>query len=107
MALTLKNPKKYLEQEAIRRGIRLSSVNDVKELYESEQLALRNYWKQIDYPELSQKIAYPGQLLISNEMEAGTRNKAPNIGEHNTQIFEKELGYSKEKIMDMMQRGII
>lgn len=106
-ALLSKYDKRYLEREAIKRGIRLSAVNDVKELYESDQLALRKFWKEIEHPELSEKITYPGQLFISNEMKAMVRHKAPDIGEHNLEIYKKEMGYSKEEMKYMAENAII
>jgi crotonobetainyl-CoA:carnitine CoA-transferase CaiB-like acyl-CoA transferase len=107
LRLCEKYPKRELESEAVRRGIRLSAVNDIQELYENNQLAYRNYWKDVEYPELHDTITYPGFLLLSNEMKAEIRSKAPLIGEHNTQIYEDELGLSKDEVLDLKRREVI
>jgi crotonobetainyl-CoA:carnitine CoA-transferase CaiB-like acyl-CoA transferase len=107
LKLTLNHDKKDLEREAVRRGVRLSAVNDVKELFESDQLGFRNFWQYVEHPALAERIAYPGQLFLSNETEVGVRHKAPDIGEHNKAIYEDEMGFKKDKMLDLAQKGII
>jgi benzylsuccinate CoA-transferase BbsE subunit len=107
LQLTARYTKRELEDEAIRRGIRISAVNDVKDVYESSQLKHRKFWKNIKHPELLDVITYPGHLFLSNETKVEPRHRAPLIGEHNKQIYEDELGFDKEMVDNMKQKGVI
>jgi crotonobetainyl-CoA:carnitine CoA-transferase CaiB-like acyl-CoA transferase len=40
-------------------------------------------------------------------MTCGIRRRAPLIGEHNEEIYKKELGLSAEELMVLKQSGII
>ena len=105
--LTLSHTKKDLEDQAIRRGIRMSAVNDVKDLYESSQLRYRQYWRTVQHRELPYDIIYPGQLFISNETETQILHRAPLIGEHNKEIYEGELGFDITTIANLKEKGVI
>jgi crotonobetainyl-CoA:carnitine CoA-transferase CaiB-like acyl-CoA transferase len=107
LKLMLRYTKKEIEEQAVKRGIRLSAVNDVRDLRESSQLRFRKYWKDIEHPELSDVITYPGQLFLSNEVEVKTQHRAPLIGEHNKEIYEGELGFDAITIGNLREKGII
>ena len=99
--------KKELEDESLKRGLRISPVSDVKDLRESRQLQFRNYWKTIEHPELSDAVTYPGQLFQSSEMKAEPRHRAPLIGEHNHEIYEGELGFDSNTMAVLREKGVI
>jgi benzylsuccinate CoA-transferase BbsE subunit len=105
--LFLRHTKKELEEESIKRGLRISAVNDVSDLYENKQLRFRKYWKDIEHPELSDVIPYAGHLFISNETVAEPRHRAPLIGEHNKEIYEVELGFNGSTMADLKEKGVI
>jgi benzylsuccinate CoA-transferase BbsE subunit len=107
LELFSRHTKKEIEEEAIKRGIRLAKLNDMKDLYESMQLRFRNYWKEIQHPELSTTITYPGGIFSSSMGKVGIRYRAPLIGEHNRQIYEEELGFSKGEVARLKKLGII
>jgi len=85
----------------------MNAVNDVKDLFKNEQLKFRNFWGNIEHPELSASITYPSQLYQTTETQARARFRAPQIGEHNKQIYEEELGFSKQKVEKLQQLGVI
>jgi len=99
--------KKELEDESLKRGVRISAVNDVGDLYENRQLQFRKYWKAIEHPELSDVVTYPGQLFLSNETKTGPWHRAPLIGEHNKEIYEGELGFARTTVASLRKRGVI
>jgi benzylsuccinate CoA-transferase BbsE subunit len=99
--------KKEIEDESMKRGLRISAVSDVRDLTESAQLKFREYWKDIEHPELGQKITYPGHLYVSNTDNPGPRCRAPLIGEHNKIIYEDELGLDSRTVADLKEKGVI
>lgn len=106
-SLLSRHTKKWLEDEAIRRGIRLSAVNDIKEVVEHEQLKFRNFWMDIAHPELSASIMYPGHLFLSNEASSNVERRPALVGEHNEEIYADQLGFSRERIATLQQQKII
>jgi benzylsuccinate CoA-transferase BbsE subunit len=107
MELFKRHTKKELEEESIKRGLRISAVNDVRDLFENIQLKFRQYWKDIQHPELETTVPYPGNLFQSNLASTGPRFRAPLIGEHNRLIYEGELGFDGHTMADLEEKGVI
>jgi len=98
--------KSELCKEALARGIVLIPASTPKDLLEDPQLEARDYWEEVDYPELDATITYPGALYKSTEIDWKFQ-RAPFIGEHNKEIYEGELGFTKEKLAALKQGGIV
>ncbi len=105
--LLQRHTKKEIEDESLKRGLRISAVNDVRDLYENTQLEFRKYWKAIEHPELSDSVPYAGHLFLSNETKTEPRHRAPLIGEHNQEIYEGELGLDGATMADLKEKGVI
>jgi crotonobetainyl-CoA:carnitine CoA-transferase CaiB-like acyl-CoA transferase len=102
-----RHTKQELHEGAIKRGIQIVPALTAKETREFPHLATRGYWVEIEHPELETTMTYPGGFMKSTEMTCGIRRRAPLIGEHNEEIYEKELGLSAEELMVLKQSGII
>jgi crotonobetainyl-CoA:carnitine CoA-transferase CaiB-like acyl-CoA transferase len=102
-----RHTKQELHEGAIKRGIQIVPALTAKETREFPHLAARGYWVEIEHPELETTMTYPGGFMKSTEMTCGIRRRAPLIGEHNEEIYEKELGLSAEELMVLKQSGII
>jgi len=102
-----RHTKQELYEGAIKRGIQIVPALTAKETREFPQLAARGYWVEIEHPELETTITYPGGFIKSTEMTCGIRRRAPLIGEHNEEIYKKELGLSAEELTVLKQSGII
>jgi crotonobetainyl-CoA:carnitine CoA-transferase CaiB-like acyl-CoA transferase len=102
-----RHTKHELYEGAIKRGIQIVPALTVKETREFPQLTARNYWVEIDHPELETSVTYPGGFIKSTEMTCRIRRRAPLIGEHNEEIYKKELGLSAEELKVLKQSGII
>jgi crotonobetainyl-CoA:carnitine CoA-transferase CaiB-like acyl-CoA transferase len=98
--------KAELCSEALKRGIVLFPASTPKDLLEDPQLDARGFWEMVDYPELRETICYPGFLYKSTEI-SWARRRAPLIGEHNTEVYERELGYSAQAVDGLKQAGVI
>jgi benzylsuccinate CoA-transferase BbsE subunit len=98
--------KAELCKEALARGIVLIPASTPKDLLADPQLEARDYWVEVDHPELGTTITYPGASYKSSEIEWKFR-RAPLIGEHNREVYEGELRFPKEKLAAMKQSGVI
>ena len=78
-----------------------------KELVEYEQLKERNFWTELQYPELDTTIKQPGGFLRASETQCQIQRRAPVIGEHNEEIYGQELGISKRELTHLKKEGII
>jgi crotonobetainyl-CoA:carnitine CoA-transferase CaiB-like acyl-CoA transferase len=102
-----KHTKKKLYEEAVKRSMMLFPVARPKEIAESPQLQFRNYFTNVEHPELGKDLLYPGPLFRSSEGSPKLRYRAPLIGEHNEAIFKDELGYSQDGLLLLKQAGVI
>ena len=102
-----RHTKAELYQEAQKRGIMLCPVSTTKDILENAQLKARDFWISIDHPELSTKIDYPGAFAKLSDTPIAINRRAPLPGEHNADIYEKELGLNKSKLAALRQSGTI
>ncbi len=103
----LTKTKKELHEAAREKGILLLPSSDVKDVFESPQLAARQFWIEMDHPELGDTVTYPGASLQLSECPLQISRRAPIIGEHNDDVYEKELGFTKEKIAILKNSKVI
>ena len=103
----VKELKAELFGEALKRGAMVYPVSTAAELLNSPQLTARGFWVALEHPELGTTITYPGPFAKCSETPPKVTRRAPLIGEHNQEIYEKELGISKGKIRTLKQDGII
>ena len=94
-------------ERAVKHAILLIPANDVKDGVESPQLAYREFFKQVEHPELEETIAYPGFPIITNGTRPGIQRRAPLTGEHNEEIYQQELGISREQLALLKNREVI
>ena len=99
--------KSELAEEAAKRGISLFPQTEPKELLDSKQLIERNYWKKVYHPEFDDDIIYPGPWMIASKTPLAIRNRPPQIGEHNQEIFVEMLGLSPEDMAILRHINVI
>jgi crotonobetainyl-CoA:carnitine CoA-transferase CaiB-like acyl-CoA transferase len=80
-------------------------VLDAAQLLENQHLGERGYFKELDHPEAG-KLRYTGELFRMSE-SPWRLGRAPTLGEHNESILVDELGYRKEDLAILRDRGII
>lgn len=105
----LAHTKRELYQEALEKRVPLTPLSDVADVAEDEQLASRDFWVDIDYPEMGASIHYPGFLFLTTEEECSpkVKGRAPLIGEHNEEIYMRELGISEDEFSTLKKSGVI
>jgi crotonobetainyl-CoA:carnitine CoA-transferase CaiB-like acyl-CoA transferase len=105
--LFLRYTKAELYREALRRKIMLCPVSTSRDIRENMQLQARNFWVEVEHPEISDRITYPGPFAKLSETPLIPLRKAPLPGEHNADIYEKELGFSKKDMAFFQESGVI
>lgn len=103
----LAHTKAELFEGALKHGVQLYPVSTPADMLESPQLAARDFWQEVEHPELGTSITYPGSFVYTPEAPSRISRRAPLIGEHNEEIYEEELGISKEKLSMLKQAGVI
>ena len=99
--------KQELLEGAVKRSIMLCPVATTTDILRSPQLPSRGFWMEVEHPELGTTITYPGAFAHSSEAPPRISRRAPLVGEHNGEIYEKELGLSKEEILALKQANVI
>lgn len=93
------------EHELLKGGVMATTVNDMPRLFASEQLKARQSLVEIEVP-YGGTCVFQGSPIKMSEAPV-TYNRAPEIGEHNTQVLEDILHKTAEEINDLAKRGII
>jgi benzylsuccinate CoA-transferase BbsE subunit len=99
--------KAELYEEATKRGILMAPCATFEDVLQNVQLEARGFWEMVEHPELGETIRYPGAPLKVKEMPWRIQRRAPLIGEHNEEVYEKELGLGKEELAVLKANGVI
>jgi benzylsuccinate CoA-transferase BbsE subunit len=99
--------KAEIYRRALTQRIQLYPLSTTADFLADEQLKGRAYWVQLDHPELGTSITYPGAFAKSTLMPAKVSRRAPLIGEHNEDVYKKELGMSKQDLLVLKEAGVI
>jgi crotonobetainyl-CoA:carnitine CoA-transferase CaiB-like acyl-CoA transferase len=98
--------KEELFVGAQERGVVLMPINTAKDLVEDIGLRERNYFVDVEHPELGATVKYPGPPFRMAATPWSIRRRAPLIGEHNLEVYE-EIGFSKEQLAEMLATKVI
>ena len=88
-------------------GFQWGAVRPAEALLEDEHLRDREFWKEVEHPELGRSFTYPGEAAIYHDSPWHIRSRAPLVGEHNLDIFREELGMSEEAVTQLEREGVI
>jgi crotonobetainyl-CoA:carnitine CoA-transferase CaiB-like acyl-CoA transferase len=102
-----KHTKIELLEGAVKHRILFYPQFNTTDLLESVQLEARGYWAELEHPELGTTIAYPGAFARASETPIRITRRAPLIGEHNREIYEKELGITGEELRKLKRARVI
>jgi benzylsuccinate CoA-transferase BbsE subunit len=100
--------KLQIFDEAAERRIMINPVQNAKDLVESPQLNALDFFSEVEHPELGVAIKYPGAPYYHiSDTPWRISRRAPLLGEHNTEIYEKELGLTQEQLSILKNEGAI
>jgi len=84
-----------------------ASVNTFAEMCNDRHLRERDFFVKVEHPELGETFTDSGAPCIMHATPWRKLKRAPMIGEHNLEIYEGELGFSKEQLALLAEGGII
>jgi benzylsuccinate CoA-transferase BbsE subunit len=106
-AFTKSHDKRWVCEEGQKRGIIAIPCNNARDVVENPQLASRNFFADVEHPELNDTLKYPGAPYRFAETPWKVRRRAPRIGEHNREIYSRELGLTSKQIATLKEQGVI
>lgn len=89
---TATKSKAELFQAALERRLLLVPASTAADTVNSEQLAARGYWEELEHPELGCSVRYPGPFARFSAAPIRYRRRAPLLGEDTAEV----LGWARE-----------
>ncbi|MDD4859656.1 MAG: CoA transferase [Dehalococcoidales bacterium] len=103
----LTRTRRELYEAATKHRFMLYPVFNIEDILNDAQLKERNFWSELTHEDLGAALTYPGAFANTSEEPPRLRFAAPHIGQHNTQVYEKELGFSNKEISALQKAGVI
>lgn len=94
-------------EEGQRRGLLVAPCNTPKDIVENPQLNYRQWFASASHPELDATLTYPGPPYRLSDTPWRLRSRPPLIGEHNQEIYCRELGLSAEQLAALSGAGVV
>ena len=88
------------------RGMLGYPVSTAQELLADPQLKARDFWQEVEHPELNRSLTYPGGFARFSEFPCRIYRRAPLIGEHNREVYE-EMGLDAGELVRLENEGVI
>jgi len=100
-----KHTKEEIFRESQARRVPAFPCNTTGEVYESAQIKAREYFVEVEHPELG-LVTCPGAPYKLSRTPWRVRQTAPRLGEHNQEILCGWLGYGKEDVLRLGETGL-
>ena len=83
------------------------AIRSMDEIPSDEHLQDRNFFVEVEHPELGRSFTYPGGAAIYNGSPWRISRRAPLVGEHNEEILCGELGLDRQELTLLAECGVI
>jgi benzylsuccinate CoA-transferase BbsE subunit len=103
----LTKTKKELWQNILKRRLFGAPVANAADIADDAQLKARDYFVTVDHAGLGRQFTLPGAFAKMSETPVGPQGAAPQLGEHNHDVYGGLLGMSKPEIVALRAAGII
>jgi crotonobetainyl-CoA:carnitine CoA-transferase CaiB-like acyl-CoA transferase len=97
--------KKEIFEQAQELRMPFGYAQTIDELLEDVQLQAREFFVKAEHPVMGD-VTYPGPLFRMGETPWKV-GRAPLLGEHNKEFYCQRLGYTREDLVKLRERGII
>jgi len=95
-----------VEDIMVEHKIPCSIVKNIEQVNDDPQLASRGMHLEINHPRYG-KIPTPGVPIKLSNTPGEVREVAPDLGQHNSEIYGDLLGISREELKKLNEEGII
>jgi crotonobetainyl-CoA:carnitine CoA-transferase CaiB-like acyl-CoA transferase len=102
----MKHTKEEIFKMTQDNRIPAAPIRTVEEVVNDAQLEARGFFVEVDHPDTG-KLKYPGACYQLSETPFAIRRPAPRLGEHNEEIFCRQLGYSKQDLVALTKAEVI
>ncbi len=86
--------------------ISFQPVHTIGEVAESEHLAAREFWAEIEHPEFEEPIRLPGAPYKLSESPWAIRRRPPLLGEHTAEVLS-EVGVGGSELTRLRRSGVV
>ena len=99
--------KQELFAGAIERRILLFPVATLGDILEDPQLDARGFFRTLDSPDFPAPVTMLGPFARASAAPIKALGAAPKLGEHNGDIYERELGLSHAEVVRLVGAGVL
>ena len=96
-----------LYRGAQERGIAMSPVNDFAAVRNDPQLLSREFFVDVEDPELGTTVTFPGLPYQMSGTPLRAPRPAPRRGAHNVDVYVEDLGLSPDEVESLIARGVV
>ncbi len=83
-----------------------ADVLDTSKVFHNEHLRARGYFTPIEHPEAG-TLEYPGLSFHFSKTPGHIARPAPMLGQHNQEIYQDLLGFSKQDMVRLRSGGVV
>jgi crotonobetainyl-CoA:carnitine CoA-transferase CaiB-like acyl-CoA transferase len=94
-------------QEIVKRGMLGYPISTAEDILKDDQLLYRKFWQPVSLAGRRQEVLYPGEFAQFSEMKCPVRRPAPALGEHNEEVYGRELGLSAKRLAELRTAKVI
>lgn len=98
--------KEEIFKSGQKRRVVIGPVNTPEDIAKDPYLLARSFFIPVDHEELGVTLPYIGPPYKLSGTPLAITRRAPLIGEHNSDIFEKELGITKKELIELKGAGV-
>jgi crotonobetainyl-CoA:carnitine CoA-transferase CaiB-like acyl-CoA transferase len=99
--------KKEIWRNILKRRILAAPVATVEDIADDPQLKDRGYFVEIESPHLARKFTMPGAFAKLTASPVGPAGPAPQVGQHNADVYCGLLCLSAERLVQLRATGAI
>jgi crotonobetainyl-CoA:carnitine CoA-transferase CaiB-like acyl-CoA transferase len=99
--------KQELFEKCQAMNVRLMPIYNAADQMHDPQLLSRDWFTPVEHPELGETITYGGPPYRFSETPWRITKRSPFLGEHNQDVYEKELGLSSEDLIGLEKDGVV
>ena len=106
-ALALKTDSYELFHRAQSLGFQWGIIYSPEDVFDDPHFQARGFPTEVEHPELGDSFTYPGAPYKLPASPWTIQRRAPLLGEHNEQVYLKELGLDASEVESLKSNGVI